>query len=66
MPDMLGFIDERCPYCGARMYQPEPGGRPLCLNACTLPTWQSRLMDQGLKTARVTVDAEMERERGEA
>lgn len=62
MPDQLGFIEERCPYCDAHMYQPEPTRKPICLNACLLPTWQSRLMQQGLREAAARVDAEMREE----
>ncbi|HEU5013927.1 MAG TPA: hypothetical protein VFT66_15510 [Roseiflexaceae bacterium] len=36
--DKLGFVDQRCPYCHARLYvADEPTATPICLNACHLP-----------------------------
>ena len=46
--DALGLLEARCPHCGAPLYLAEsPDARPICLNACTLPTWAYRLLLQG-------------------
>lgn len=37
--DILGFIEERCPHCGAHLFGRE---KRLCLNACMVPHWQVR------------------------
>lgn len=51
--DFLGFIDERCPHCDARLYlSDESDSRPICLNACTMPTYLYRRMNNLLDEAR--------------
>jgi len=50
--DALGFIAQLCPFCGAHMYLGDQlEARPICLNACTLPAWQYRLLISGLRAA---------------
>jgi hypothetical protein len=38
-----GFVDERCPHCGSRMYDDKQGA-VLCLNACRLPAHLYRML----------------------
>lgn len=40
----LGFIEAKCPYCDAHLH----GDPPICLNACTLPTYLTRRMEREL------------------
>jgi hypothetical protein len=46
--DLLGFLEARCPHCGACLYLSDrPDSQPICLNACNLPTWAYRLLQRG-------------------
>lgn len=54
--DFLGFLEERCPHCGAMLYlADDPAAHPICLNACTLPGWAYRLLLRGLGEAAARV-----------
>ena len=41
--DEPGFIDERCPHCNAHLYR-DGKGAPICLNACRLPGYLYRML----------------------
>jgi hypothetical protein len=57
--DVLGFIEERCPHCNARYYlADESNSKPICLNACTMPTYLYRKMQQGLAEAKRRTERE--------
>ena len=46
--DLLGFLEELCPHCGARLFlAADADARPICLNACELPAWAYRLLLRG-------------------
>ena len=50
--DLLGFVDDRCPHCNARFYlADDPQSEPICLNACLMPAYLYRRMQQGLQEA---------------
>lgn len=51
--DVLGFVEERCQHCNAHLFVADSDAaedkyKPICLNACLLPTWQHREMQKGL------------------
>lgn len=53
--DEMGFVKERCPDCGARLYLGETNPRPICLNACALRFGEFRRMQNGLAEAALRV-----------
>lgn len=53
--DALGFIAERCSWCGARLYLSDTADKPICLNACALSVGAFRQMQSGLASAAARI-----------
>jgi hypothetical protein len=63
--DELGFVEERCDDCGARLYlgtDAPADKKPICLNACKMSVGAFRRMQAGLAEAQQRLKEGADRE----